>query len=96
MARSAKFTKQMPFVGTEDQFALMDAVEKRLNDSKAAVIRAGLNLLFGLVDDELPEGASVDERVEAALRIARRTEDYQVVPRDGVTALDTREDALLA
>jgi hypothetical protein len=92
MAKSAKFTEQMPFVGTPDQFRLMGLVEERLNDSKAAVIRAGLNLLFDLVDDTLPEGASEEERVTRALAIVRRTEDYQVAARpESLAARYTRE-----
>jgi hypothetical protein len=89
MARSAKFTKQMPFVGTPDQFRLMGLAEERLNDSMAAVIRAGLNLIFDLVDDVLPEGASEAERVEAAVRIVKRTEDYEVVLRPTSTPVRT-------
>lgn len=87
MARSAKFTEQMPFVGTPDQFRLMGLVEARLNDSKAAVIRAGLNLLFGLEDDVLPEGADEAAIVERALAVVKRTENYEVCDRQPTTGL---------
>lgn len=106
MAKTARFTKQMPFVGTDDQFTLMDDTETRLNESKAAVIRTGLTLIYGLVDDVLPAGADVDAVKARAAEIVRRPEDFVVVRRsdlapESVSALagrgtDTREDAVLA
>jgi hypothetical protein len=67
MAREARFTEQFPFVGTETQSELIKAVAKAGKYDKAPIVRAGLNMLFGLVDDELAKGDTFDAAVERVL-----------------------------
>lgn len=78
MAKTAKYTEQMPFVGTKDQRDLVEALELSVNDSKAAVIRAGLSLLFGLVDDQIPPTEHASDLVDRAAEVVRNPHRYQV------------------
>lgn len=96
MARTARYTEQMPFVGTPDQFALMGAVEAALEDSKAAVIRGGLNVLFDLVNDRLPEGADREALVARAVEIVRNPGAFEIVRKADVAPADTPETVAVA
>lgn len=74
MAVVARYTAQMPFVGTEFQKHLVLRVSQEGNLSQADVARAGLNMLFGLSDEEaLPAGVSEDTLVAEAINIVRTT-----------------------
>ncbi|HEU5487029.1 MAG TPA: hypothetical protein VFU98_19155, partial [Microlunatus sp.] len=68
MGKNARYTEQMPFVGTPDQKELVDLLEKHV-DSRALVLRAGLNLLAGLEDDQFVPGETVEE---VAARVLER------------------------
>ncbi len=69
MAKVAKYTKQFPFVGTPTHELLIEAVGELINDNKAPIVRAGLDLLFDLNDGELKAGDTVEA---AAQRVASR------------------------
>lgn len=88
--KTAKYDQQMPFVGNQTQFDLMNAINSdRRVDSKAAVIRASLNLLFGLnANEEIPQGTSIDEVIERARDIVLNPGNYQVVVRAEAEAAD--------
>jgi hypothetical protein len=74
MAVRAKYTAQMPFVGTEFQKSLILRISEEGDLSQADVARAGLNTLFGLVDEEaLPAGVTEDELVERMIALVKRT-----------------------
>lgn len=78
MAKDAKYTEQMPFVGTRDQYELVEATEHQLRDSKAAVVRAGLNLLFDLDWTERASPEDRDAKIRRALDIVRNPSAYRV------------------
>lgn len=68
MATRARFTEQMPFVGTEDQRAVIEKDAEVNRVSLADCVRAGLNLRYGLTEDgELPEGVTVEQAVKRAV-----------------------------
>jgi hypothetical protein len=74
MAITARYTAQMPFVGTELHKRLVLRVSADGNLSQADIARAGLNMLFSLEDEEtLPEGVSEDELVAEVIDHVKRT-----------------------
>lgn len=83
MSRGRKYTEQFSLVGTTLQNDLIKAVEESpAIDGKAEVVRAGVNMLFGLnPDDEerLPEGVTFDEAVARALATIKPDRNAPVV-----------------
>lgn len=74
----AKYTAQMPFVGTEFQKHLVLRISEEGNLSQADIARAGLNLLFGLSDEEdLPPGVNEDALVLEVIDLVKRTGGLQ-------------------
>lgn len=69
MAIGARYTSQRPYVGTQTQTALVDALEKAIPSvSKSAVLRYALNKTFGLTmaagtDGEVPKGETFTDLV---------------------------------
>lgn len=63
MGKVAKYTQQMPVVTNVTQESLVIDVANKIGDYKAPVVREALNQLFGLVDEELPEGVDRDALV---------------------------------
>lgn len=58
MAIEARFTEQMPFVGTPTQKAILEQQAKRPGWSRAAVIREAFDAFYGLENGELPAGVT--------------------------------------
>lgn len=79
--KMAQYDRQMPFVGNQTQFDLMTALNANGRvDSKAAVVRAGLNLLLGLDrDEQIPEGMTAAQVADAALERIVHPERFEVV-----------------
>lgn len=65
MATEARFTEQMPFVGTKTQRALANRESERGKVSVALVIRRALDEHFGLVNGEFAEGDPRRENLDA-------------------------------
>jgi hypothetical protein len=71
---AARYISQRPYVGTQTQTDVVDALEQSLGVSKAAVMRFALNRVFGLTetpgaDGEIPRGKTFDEIVVEAKAI---------------------------
>lgn len=79
--KTQKYGNQMPFSGNDTQFTLMRrANESRAIESQAEVVRAGLNLLFGLDPmEEVPDGVDADALVARAVRIVADWKNHKIV-----------------
>jgi hypothetical protein len=90
MAIGGRYPSQRPYVGTETQTELVDALDQRLGISKAAVMRFAINHTFGLTqganDGEVPRGKTFDELVAAGVALMTGEDVPEPVEQDGVLA----------
>jgi hypothetical protein len=63
MAKAKRYTEQFSFVGTSTAYELLRAVADQSYTDKAPVVRAGIDLLFGLADGELRPGDTFEAAV---------------------------------
>jgi hypothetical protein len=96
MAVDAELTRQMPFVGTDDQYDLIDILAKS-GVSKAFATRWAINRAFGLTERGgnakgwVPTGKTLEEVAAAALTSMGRgaleaAEEEDVLPEENVPA----------
>jgi hypothetical protein len=81
VSKERKYTEQFSLVGTTLQHELIKAVEADPSvDGKAEVVRAGVNLLFGLTDEQsLPDGLSFEETVARGLAAVKPERSAPIV-----------------
>jgi hypothetical protein len=61
VAVESKYTRQMAFVGTDEQYARLRTEADRRKVSVAAILRAAIDYRYGLEDGEAPEKAPGQE-----------------------------------
>lgn len=86
MAREAKFTSQFAVVGTDDEGECIVALAALMKDDKAPVVRAAVDLLFGLHGHYLRPGDTVEKAAQRA---------YEKIRPAPVAAIDEGEPVVL-
>jgi|1185.fasta_scaffold201407_3 hypothetical protein len=71
MAAPARYTAQMPFVGTPTHKRLVERVAEEGSVSQAKVTRSALDVLFGTEDGDVPAGTTEDEIVARVIAFVR-------------------------